>query len=314
VFGAALRHAACVTGQTDCRKCPLWRRCAYPALFETPPQETQFRQQFSAVPNPYVIEPPALGMTRVPIGEDLVFQMVLFGEDTLRQLPLVVMAWQRALRQGLGPTRVVGELRSVELVAPDGAVMTVFDPATGRVLPHAAQWHVHESGVPDPSGDKQVIDLHFGTPLRLQSQGRPLDVNELSPRTLVSQMLRRINLVLDLHAGLRPAPFDAQALVALAGASEDDRSGLLWQDWSRYSARQGQQMKLGGVVGTWTLRGPLSPLVPWFQLGQWLHLGKNTTMGLGGFRLELRPAATAQPAPGPDEAALGVVRHQLSAA
>jgi hypothetical protein len=44
-------------------------------------------------------------------------------------------------------------------------------------------------------------------------------------------------------------------------------------------------MTLGGVLGAWTLHGPLAPFLPWLHLGQWLHLGKNATMGMGGYRL-----------------------------
>ena len=44
-------------------------------------------------------------------------------------------------------------------------------------------------------------------------------------------------------------------------------------------------MTLGGALGSWTLSGELEPLLPWLQLGQWLHIGKNATMGLGQYRL-----------------------------
>ena len=54
------------------------------------------------------------------------------------------------------------------------------------------------------------------------------------------------------------------------------------------SSRQRQEMTLGGVLGRWTLSGDsavLAQLWPWLWLGQWLHLGKNATVGLGGYRL-----------------------------
>ncbi len=44
-------------------------------------------------------------------------------------------------------------------------------------------------------------------------------------------------------------------------------------------------MTLGGAVGHWTLEGDLAPLLPWLWLGQWLHVGKNATMGMGGYHL-----------------------------
>ncbi|WP_310460921.1 CRISPR system precrRNA processing endoribonuclease RAMP protein Cas6 [Sphaerotilus sp.] len=275
VFGAALRHTTCMTGLPVCAECPLWRSCSYPALFETPPQPTQFAQRFTQVPNPYVIEPPASGARDLLAGEPLVWHMVLIGEPTLGRLPLIVHAWERALRQGLGPQRVTGELLAVERIDSAGEVATAVDADTG---PHA-------------EATPARVTLHFHTPLRLQHQGQVLRPDQLDARTLLSQMLRRTNLVLDLHLGIRPAPFDASALLAaVVPTLTDDRSGLRWQDWTRYSGRQRQEMNLGGVVGAWTLTGALGPFVPWLRLGQWLHLGKSATMGLGGYQLEMHTA------------------------
>jgi hypothetical protein len=44
-------------------------------------------------------------------------------------------------------------------------------------------------------------------------------------------------------------------------------------------------MTLGGVVGEWRMLGELDELLPWFWLGQYLHVGKNATMGMGGYSL-----------------------------
>ncbi|WP_298236510.1 CRISPR system precrRNA processing endoribonuclease RAMP protein Cas6 [uncultured Azohydromonas sp.] len=280
-FGAALRETVCSTGRDDCKACPLYRSCAYPALFETPPRPTQFEQRFSQVPNPYIIEPPRIGCTHVPAGQALSFHMVLIGAGALRQLPLVVQAWKRALRQGLGQARVRGALRSVSHVDADRTHTPAFDLAQAQVLPHAAV-HALPLELPRPL---ERLQLLIDTPLRLQNNGRPLRPQELSPRTLISQLLRRVNLLLDLHMDIRPAPFDGAALVAAAATLQDDRSQLHWKDWARYSARQGQEMNLGGVLGRWTLYGELAPLLPWLTLGQWLHLGKNATMGLGQYGL-----------------------------
>jgi hypothetical protein len=276
VFGVALRRTVCMTGLDRCGECPLQRTCAYPALFEVPPQPTQFAQRFSQLPNPYVIEPPAPTAEPqwLPAGEPLVWHMVLVGEATLARLALVEHVWVQALRQGLGQQRVPGALVAVERV--DDAEMETCAAAVA-------------DAEADPAPRTSEVTLHFHTPLRLQHQGQPLGPDQLDARTLLSQMLRRTSLMLDLHLGLRPAPFDAPALLAaVVPTLVDDRRDLRWRDWTRYSGRQKQEMTLGGVMGAWTLRadpGALAPFLPWLRLGQWLHLGKNATMGLGGYRL-----------------------------
>ena len=107
-FGAALRHLACMTRQPSCSGCPLRDTCPYPRIFEAPAPAEHALQRFSAIPNAYVVEPPtpALSIDAAPEapvlapGQTLSFHMVLIGK-ALEQLPLVIVAWQRALRQGL---------------------------------------------------------------------------------------------------------------------------------------------------------------------------------------------------------------------
>jgi hypothetical protein len=201
VFGAALRKAACMTGMPACPACPLWRTCPYPALFETPPQATQLRQQFSQVPNPYVIEPPPLGTRSIGAGEALVFHMVLIGAQAQRQLPLVQYAWQRALKQGLGKERIPGELIAMEATEPFTSVENVDDV--------------------DEVDQPKQLTLQIHTPLRLQHNGHALGTDELSPRVLLSQLLRRTSLMMELHMGIHPAPFDAPALLGPSATRND---------------------------------------------------------------------------------------------
>ena len=45
-------------------------------------------------------------------------------------------------------------------------------------------------------------------------------------------------------------------------------------------------MQFGGLVGEFTVDGPALPAVwPALWLGQWIHVGKGTAFGLGGYRV-----------------------------
>jgi hypothetical protein len=277
-FGAALRRSTCMTDLPRCPPCPLYRTCPYPALFETPPRETPLRQQFSQVPNPYVIEPPALGTRAIHAGELLEFNMVLIGHDALKQLPLVVHAWQRALRHGLGRDRVPAELEQVSWVGEDGELEPVLDAHEGRIDPHDAALNV------PPPPEANALQLCIATPMRLQQQGRPLTPGDLTLRALATTAARRVSLALHLHCAHGVLP-DINPLLESLTQLSDDRSDLEWHDWTRYSSRQKQEMTLGGVVGRWTIHGETAPLWPWLWLGQWLHIGKNATMGMGAYQL-----------------------------
>lgn len=278
-FGAALRAVVCITGAPRCAGCALIGSCAYPQIFETPPPDSHRLQRFSSVPNAYVIEPPP-GARRIERGETLAFEFVLLGV-ALRELPRVLLAFTRAFGQGLGRERARGELLALDVETPEGDWARVFSAGDQRLADHQAWLSV------PVFGECHEAELHIQTPLRLQHNGRPLGPKELTARTLLTQLMRRLTLVCELHLG-QPQLFsdaEATALASLAEALQDERE-LCWRDMTRYSARQKQEMSLGGVLGHWVLRGPIGPFMPLLWLGQWLHAGKNTTMGLGRYRLD----------------------------
>jgi hypothetical protein len=118
--------------------------------------------------------------------------------------------------------------------------------------------------------------------MRLQSLGHHLGPEEVSPRKLLTAIIRRVALLFDIHAG-RPDMGDCAPVLARAAETLRDERHLRWSEWTRYSCRQRSEMILGGVVGEWVLEGDLEPLAPWLWLGQWLHVGKNATMGMGSY-------------------------------
>lgn len=288
-FGAALRHLACMTRQPSCTDCPLRSTCPYPRIFEAPAPPAHSLQRFSAIPNAYVVEPPepaiaAEGASIAPVlepGQTLSFHMVLMG-SAIEQLPLVIVAWQRALQHGLTKSRSRAELLQVQWLDANDLPQTVWTAAQPRLQAHAASLQC-----PAVPSDLEAVTLHIHTPLRLQHQGQPLRPHQLGARTLLSAVARRAALVLEFHAQQPQWGTHVPATVAKAPQLSEQRE-LHWFDWKRYSSRQQQTMALGGVLGTWQLHGPadtLAQLWPWLWLGQWLHVGKNATMGLGGYRL-----------------------------
>jgi hypothetical protein len=276
-FGAALRRTACMTGAPTCPHCPLLHTCPYPAIFEPPAPVSHPLQRFSRVPNPYVIEPPAFGLRRLSAGETIAFHLVLVGR-ALAQLPLITHAFERAFTHGFGRARVRGRLLALEAEGESG-MQSVWNAEQSRILPHSQALTMPRL----PS--VRAIALRISTPLRLQNQGHPISPDALRPRTLFTAILRRASLLLELHAGMPGIPPAQAGRLAAAAERVFDERALRWQDWTRYSSRQKQEMTLGGVVGEWRISGELDDLLPWFWLGQWVHVGKNATMGMGAYSI-----------------------------
>lgn len=277
VFGRALRASVCVTGKTDCDGCPLLASCPYAAIFEPRPSAgCNFFQEFSQIPRPYVIEPPEWGEKHYVPGERLSLHLVLAGR-ALDQLPLILWAFHKALSQGVGKGDGTAALVQVAHVV-DGHETVILDGPSGKIAEH-------DTSVPSAPVTGDAVTLRFNSPLRLQNQGRRATADEYTPRRLLMALVRRIALMCEFH-GDGPLPLAFKVLDKQADALGSQKC-LQWRDWTRYSSRQQQKMVLGGAVGTWRLTGDLTPFLPFLQLGEWLHVGKETTFGLGGYRLEI---------------------------
>ena len=274
-FGHALKQIACVTRLPDCKSCALYRSCAYPAIFETPPPLNYARRKISNVPLPFVVEPPPWGQREYATSSALHFSTVLVG-PALGHLPLVLMAWRRALLQGLGPQQGTARLDRVFVEGEPEPVLS--SEATGL------RNHAQQLPLPPLHSTPCSVTFVFDTPLRLQRGGQLLGVGELTAQDLLRALLRRVAELVELQLG-GSLDVDFAALSEHAATVRGDAQ-LTWRDWTRQSSRQQQHMVLGGAVGRFTLHGDLAPFWPLLHLGQWLHVGKNTTFGLGRYRIE----------------------------
>lgn len=274
-FGHALRQLACLTRQPTCPACPLHSECPYPALFAPRPPSEHRLQRFSEIPVPYVIEAPAWGSRTLAEGEALIFHQVLIGRAR-HQLSLIILAWRRALARGVGAGHGQAELRRVVHCGEDGE-QEIFRPENGRIAEHRPTIRRAADSRPLPAG----ITLRFSTPLRLQRNGNALPPAHLQPAALLMALARRASLLMEFHAG-GPLWQDFTALRA-ACADLADHKRLHWRDWGRYSSRQQQAMRLGGVLGDWRIEGDLTPFGEMLRLGEWLHVGKEAAFGLGQY-------------------------------
>lgn len=126
---------------------------------------------YSAIPHPFVVEPPPWGTCEHAPGAPLRFQFVLIG-PALPQLPLVLRAWQEALASDIGSAEGTAQHLQVALPGIEGMVQP--DP-DGRCPGHAAA-----VSLPAEEAAPAEVTLEFTTPLRLKRDGRPLRAEALT--------------------------------------------------------------------------------------------------------------------------------------
>lgn len=272
-FGHALRKLTLLPHSNN-EPCALKDTCPYCQIFATPPLPNHPLQKFSQMPAAYVIEPPAGGERVLAAGDLLEFDLVLIGR-AIQQLPLVVFAFNQALKIGLGKHQAACTLLQVQQ-AETGATLWQ-QGQTQLEMPTAVEAAFNTSS--------SLVNLNFTTPLRLQHQGKLVGLRELDARTLLIALARRWQLLADVHLGSESPQLDFTRLDSAARNISLEAQSMRWFDWQRYSNRQQQAMTLGGLMGNLTLHGDLSLFHSLLHVGQWLHVGKETVFGLGSYRL-----------------------------
>lgn len=273
-MGRALKQAICIVPRGRCDHCLLSSRCVYPHFFE----QVAAHGAFAAPPRPFVLEyPGATGA--LPPGSELCLQMVLFG-DANAWLPYIVHALEQLGRNGLGRERARLALLAVEQQdeQDNSRWWSILDHDLRRLQPRPAQ-------IPAVPALPPSMRVQLSTPLRIKQQGRYLHPAAFTSRLFLRALHRRWRLLIDFFAdGGSPPSLSNETLSGIALMDYD----LQWRDWTRWSARQRQEMQLGGLCGHFDLDlRPVPMLWPLLWWGQWAHVGNATSFGLGAYHIEL---------------------------
>lgn len=283
-FGRELRKTLCVTGLSDCDACSLVRSCAYPMIFENrPPPDATKLTRYPRTPNPYVLEP-ADQRFDAQDGTTLNLGITLFGHRAAH-LPYVIHALERAGARGLTRRRAALDLIDVQAERWDcdenaeNPSWTTIDRSLDRSdrAPLA-----RPVAPPIPS----VVRVKLISPLRIKKGGHFVGATDFDFRAFAGNLLRRISL-LTYFFGDSSLEVDFVELLRHTEQVPLSKANLRWHELTRHSSRQRTTMQMGGLVGSFEIPASTLGLIwPCLWLGQWTHIGKGCTMGLGRYILE----------------------------
>ncbi|MGB9628868.1 MAG: CRISPR system precrRNA processing endoribonuclease RAMP protein Cas6, partial [Thermodesulfobacteriota bacterium] len=127
-----------------------------------------------------------------------------------------------------------------------------------------------------------TLRLKFLTPTRLKYDEKLTP--HLEFHILLRNLLRRISLLSYFHCG-EEVNIDFKAMIEESKKIRVIKSDLEWSDWERYSNRQSTKMRMGGLIGEVFFEGDFGPFWPYLFLGEYLHVGKGTSFGLGKYKI-----------------------------
>lgn len=300
-FGHALKNVTCVLKKQECPECILKESCLYVKVFETPQVAgTGGASEDAMLPHPFVIEPPLEERTDYSAGERFECGLLLFGE-VVRSLPYFIHAFERMGQAGVGKRLGSSSGRfKVQEVLSEGMVIYTeedrkvntagcireIDPLNRGLPKHVASGERRSPLKQGSENQPEELPLRvmIQTPLRFKLNGKLSDGVPFPVFTRL--MLRRTFSLLGAYGGGK-VEMDSKGLVDRAQSVRTIDSNLRWHDWRRYSKRQESGMMMGGVVGHITYEGHLSEYLPFIQFCELVHIGKQTSFGLGKIRCEL---------------------------
>jgi hypothetical protein len=275
-------------GQKECA-CPPELPCKYRYLFESP------GAQEDSAPRPYVISSPLTAQQSFEPGEALDFGLVLIGH-AIGNLPDILETFTEVGRcAGIGqighkPDRGRFAVEAVWQHRFRQVPVLVYTDDDETMLKNEEPENLAD--IPFPQGitpDATNITLTFLTPtgIRVAIKGnagqREIEKPIFEP--LFRRLIDRFRLLVNTHCDENiPQAFGDH--VRAASEVELVASDTRLITFPRYSFDQEQHIPVAGFVGSATYAGNLEPFISLLMLGQVLHVGRNTVLGLGEYRID----------------------------
>jgi len=296
-FGHAFRRLCCVPQCKGAKTCPMATSCPYKAVFEpSPPPGADRLSKNQDIPRPFVFRAPQTQQTRFEPGHRFEFGLVLVGR-AVDFLPYFVLSFRELAAEGLGLNRAKCNLERVEQIKvfPNGGgfqncqtevVYTAEDQLfrAAEVL-SADKWitnRLHNVSAREGDGAVQRLTIRFLTPTFLRADGEVIHRPEF--HQVFKRLRDRIN-ALSTFFGDGPLDVDFPELGRRAQKVRTITCDVKWLERFRTSSKTRQRHELSGFVGEASYEGDLTEFLPWFTMGELVHVGKHAAWGNGQYQV-----------------------------
>jgi len=258
-FGHALKKLVCIFKHGHCEGCPLVASCAYTTVFESHLTVKNAR----GIPSPYTLYP-VWNRSECNRGEIHLY-VTIIGEAAIRYFSFILHALRVAGEQGVGH-------KTFNFEAVENFDNGAWQPLQSQPVALTAM----------PESPSKALTLRLITPARFKHQGHFATPDTLTLELWLTALRRRL-ISLAAYWGDEAS---MRQLCTIDEVGEWQSSELRWQEMDRYSSRQKTAMKMGGVVGECSISAhQAEQLWPMLWLGQWTHIGKMATMGMGRYEV-----------------------------
>lgn len=277
-FGSILKKIACgFPKQSGCSSCFIRIKCPYGVIFESPvpPTKPDIPYTLTHAPHPCLFQ---INNTHNPSNNVINLTGIVIGR-AIEYVPYVIATLCELGRIGLGKNREKYQIVSVK----DSAGLMLCEHNTW--LNHSDIACIDQTDFQsqiNQAADISELRIEFLTPCRLKFDNHLVDT--IPFHVLIRALLRRL-MLLSYFYGDNYSSRDYEPLIKYAETVAISSHNVRWTDYGRkrFSTRQKRSMILGGVVGSITYSGAITPFMPYLRWGELLQVGKNTSFGNGQY-------------------------------
>lgn len=261
-FGTRLHQRNCVTGLQKCDGCPTQNFCITPKLFSNQApvnQQAGIQKAGSDAPQPYIIRPPMPHKGDIETAE-----LIIVGHAT-QYIGEAVACFSLALQH---------DISGVSYKLLDTHLVDQADQPTDSIC----------ETIEYPQ-QPQRFTLYLDSPTQLKHERQLVNADSFTFQALYMSVLRRISLLKRYYTE-HSLELDFKEHKTLASTAQPQQVNLLNGHVQRYSTRTKQSRNAQGIVGKLEFNQSIpDTLWPWLWAGQWIHAGKDTTMGFGRYHI-----------------------------
>ena len=270
-IGFHLKRKFCLMDE-KCESCPFVFKCPFGYLYRAPSKGMILRK-IKGYTKPYVIKPPLNSKTSFSKGDEFNFSIVLFGDSTTFEMPLLISIQEMA-RSGLGRKGKRGRLllRRVTVENPFKKEKEILYE-NGQI--YSTKTWITERNLSMKLG--KVFILRFLTPFMLVKGGEVL--RDLKFGDLLSFMLRKMSAIYHQYLGKKPG-FNARDELIQAERVRLVGSRLREIEFEYKGEKQvflSGDLVYAGKLSTWMRRA-----LAFCQLS---HIGKRSSFGFGWYEV-----------------------------
>ncbi len=274
LLGMHLKKLSCIfKNLSSCKNCPVNKQCAYSFIFESiEDKDNSVLRGRERVSHPFIIISHPKLQNRL---DSLEFQLTLFGRS-IQYFPYIFQAFSMAGEGGIFKERVKFKIEQIR----SGSKLLYRFNEENLSLGESEVWQID---LDRETKSAKKLELSFNSPFRYQKNNRVS--SDFNYSDILISSFRRANILSSLYGE------NSEDIEKVIFESFNEDKKILvdtrYRSMSRYSARQGKKMTIGGVMGKAIVEGDLSP----FELsilygGSIFNIGKNVSMGFGAMKLE----------------------------